>query len=139
MLPGRTDVPNATPCGKLTDSVRFQEVKDARRCLSWSAPAHPPQPQNALLQREVRKRAAGGTAGLPRTWPQLTVRGELGPARNRPTRYTGGRPDAEPQPNLCTLRSSPASIATVSRGADREVCSTAITSRLLRREQGCGR
>jgi hypothetical protein len=70
--------------------------------------------ENALRNKKARNRAQ---AASPRTWPQLTVGGELGPARTTPTRYAGERPDAERQPNLSALRSSLGNIATVSRGA----------------------
>jgi hypothetical protein len=70
--------------------------------------------ENALRNRKARNRAQ---AASPRTWPQLTVGGELGPARTTPTRYAWERPDAERQPNLSALRSSLGNIATVSRGA----------------------
>jgi hypothetical protein len=74
------------------------------------------RPQNALcIERSVN--AWAGPAACHWTWPQLTVGGELGPARNRPYTLRWERPDAERQPTLCALRSSPAGIATVSRGA----------------------
>src|SRR5215469_10557038 len=43
-------------------------------------------------------------SGSPRTWPQLTVGGELGPARTVPYTLRWERPDAKPQPNLSALR-----------------------------------
>jgi hypothetical protein len=68
----------------------------------------------------------------PATWPQLTVGGELGPARTAPYTLRWEPSDAERQPNLSGLRSSLGDIATVSRGARLvgKRCTTGITWRL---------
>jgi hypothetical protein len=139
----RASAAAAFPCHTLRDVGPYNAVRkrlflrriNASRCRSEVRNILALAKDQRVALPDRSKPAPLRPVASPRTWPQLTVGGELGPARTAPTLYAGGTVRRRMPTELCALRSSPAVIATVSRGpnGDGKTCTIGITSRLLRR------